>query len=254
MQLQSELYGRLHQNCCLLAKRKDCLRRKQELESRLAEAKYQKREADAALTEYEWGGFRVWLDKVTGKWEDKREELTRTASAAREHLQNLQQEITRLDETLMQLDRQQSEPCSWEDIHAMAGALSDREREQIFCRLAAISAEELALQLEQAKSALQQAQEWARPNNRIDTAPGYTKGIELAKAEDCARSCCLYLQQLEQCGIALEVHVYFQNPTGYIHGTASAFGELDRINSALGAITRTEKQIQELRLQLSQEE
>ena len=248
MTLPSELAQKLYQDCQALHQYRSLRHRKSELEARLPEAKHRKREADVALTEYECGGLGVLLDKLRGPWEDKLERYGREASLARSELDGLCQELSRLEEKLAAL-----QPEEYEMIRAKAMELPENEREIIHHRLAKISGGDLLELLRQAKTALQEAQEWARPNNRIDVAPGYTAGQLLAEAEACARQCHDHLQELEGCGIKLEVHPYFENPTGYIHSVASPFGQLDRINSALGALSRTEKQVQELLMQLSVE-
>lgn len=247
MQYPSEKAKILLENCRKLLAQQRLTRQKRELEAKLPEAKYQKREAEVALTEYECGGFGVWLDKLRGSWEEKHENLRRNASAAQSKLQELQMQAQRLDAELSQLEGTDS----WDSIRQAADTLSPQEREAIFGKLAQICAQSLLENLQEAATALQEAQQWARPNNRIDTAPGYTLGQLLAKAEECARQCGVHLQELEQCGISLERHSYFQNPTGYIHAVATPYGKLDRINGALEAISRTEKQIQELLMQLS---
>ena len=250
MQLPSEQAVQLHENCRKLMTQRSLLEQKRELEVKLSEAKYQKREAEVALTEYECGGFGVWLDKLRGTSEEKHENLRRAASAAQSKLQELQMQAKRLDADLSQLEGTDS----WGKIRQAADTLIPQEREAIFGKLAVICAQSLLSQLQETDTALQEAQEWARPNNRIDVAPGYTAGQRLAEAEDCARQCHARMQEMAMCGITLEVHPYFQNPTGFIHSVASPFGELDRINSALGAVNRTAKEIQQLLSQLSQEE
>lgn len=248
MTLQSELARKLHRDCTEWMQMRNCLRQKKLLEVRLPEAIHQKREADTALAEYEFGGFGVWLDKVTGKWEDKRENLRRAASAAGAQLESLRQELARLEAALGALS-----PREFEKIREEIMELPEPEREILMGFLGRISAGELKEQLAAAKSALLEAQKWARPDIRLEAIPGYTKAQLLTEAENCARECVPLLQEIGDCGIRLEIHAYFQNPSGYIHAVASPYGELDRINSALGVIGRTEKQVEELLLQLTGE-
>ena len=249
MTQRSQEFEKLRGQCELLRQHKLLLRRKAELEEQLPQARFSAREADAALTEYECGGFRPWLDKLSGKWEEKQEELRRSASSARRTLESLTEDLARIGDAL-----KASQVSSHEEIYHGAMNLAPQERELVCHALASVLAGELADALKQAQEALMEAQQWARPNNRIDTAPGYTKGILLAKAEGCAASCREGLEKLNSWGIRLTVHPYFQNPSGYIHGVASPYGELDRINSAMAAIRQTENQIQELFLQLSEVE
>lgn len=245
----SQAFEKLWGQCELLRQHKLLLRRKAELEEQLPQARFSAREADAALTEYECGGFRPWLDKLSGKWEEKQEDLRRSASSARRTLESLTEDLARIGDAL-----KASQVSSYEEIYHDAMDLAPQERELICHALASVLAGELAASLKQAQEALLEAQQWARPNNRIDTAPGYTKGKLLAEAEACAAVCARLLEEIGRCGMAMQVHPYFQNPAGFIHAVATPYGELDRINSAMAAIRQTEKELDALLVQLSQEE
>lgn len=238
----------LQQRCQTLYQRQILLQKKQELEDQLPQAKHEKRESDVALAEYESGGFGVWLDRLRGKWEEKQQTLRRSASAAQSRLQSLQQEIARTNACLAQLPEQTDTP---QNIRTEAEQLPSEQREGILHSLARISAVKLQFSLNRAKHALLEAQKWARPDIRLEAIPGYTKNQLLTEAESCARECEQLLLEIGDCEIPLDIHGYFQNPSGYIHAVASQFGELDRINSALDAIRRTEKLVEELLLQLS---
>lgn len=254
MIMKSELGKLLYQKCQLDFRKQEWQLRKQELQDRLPEAKYVKREADVALTEYECGGLGVWLDKLCGKWEEKRETLTRNAAAAGDCLQNLQRELDLTVAALEEIMAQERKLGFSGNVAEAARQLMPEEQELVLRNAARVCVAGLLPLLNKAQNALEEALEWARPNNRIDAAPGYTKGILLAKAEKCARECADKLKEIVSCGIVIEIHAYFNNPSGYIHGVASQFAELDRINTALGAIRQTEKQISQLQLQLTEEE
>jgi len=254
MALTTELGKQLYRKCQLEQQMQELENRKQFLEQKLPEAKFARREADVALKEYEWGGMRAFLDKLSGKWEDKRETLARNAAAADTVLANLQRDLDMAGEALAQITREWEALAPLGDPVEAVKELDRGEQELILQKAAAIAVSRLIPLLESAEKALEEAQEWARPNNRIDTAPGYTKGKLLAQAEGCARECVRSLQRLCQCGINLEIPAYFENPSGFIHGAASQFAELDRINRALAAIRRTQTQVKELCLQLADEE
>jgi len=254
MAVTTELGVKLYRKCQLELNKQEWENRKQLVESQLPAAKAAKREADVALREYEWGGLRPFLDKLSGKWEDKRETLTREAAAADTQLRNLQRELETAEGKLAQLDAEWEALANLGDPVERAKELDSAEQEVIVQKAAAVCVSRLLPLLETAGKALEEAQEWARPNNRIDTAPGYTKGILLAQAETCARECAVSLRRICECGILLDIHPYFENPSGYIHGVASQFGELDRINRALTAIRSTQAQAKELHLQLTDED
>ena len=254
MAITTQLGKQLYQKCQLDRRKQELELEKLALEEQLPQAKAARREADNALFAYTSGGFRPFLDKLSGKWEDTREDLTRKAAHAQGALQSLQRELEAAEGALKEVDAQLHELGEIPDVVELAQDLEKQEREAVLCKAAWVSAEKLIPLLEMAAAALEEAQEWARPNNRIDTFPGYTKGILLAKAEGYARQCHDCLQQIARCGILLEIHPYFSNPSGYIHGVAAQYAELDRINRALSGIRQTSLQAKELLLQLTDEE
>lgn len=254
MMQKSELARRLLRKCEIALQRQTLMQQKQELDARLPQAKYVKREADTALLSYESGGVTAWLDKLSGKWQDKCDTLRRSAAAAESDLRNLRMELERTDNALAELASQEQMLDIRMDIKEAAKELPAHEREAVLQAAARICALRILAELKGAAEALDKALEWARPNNLIDVAPGYTKEIKLSEAEARARECSACMRELEGYGITMKLHPYFQNPSGYIHGVAAQFAELDRINGALKGIHETEKQVQELMLQLTEEE
>lgn len=250
--LKTEQGKRLYRKCRLAREQQDLELQKQSLKDRLPEAKAAKREADVSLHEYQCGGFRAFLDKLSGKQEEKLDMLTRSAAAASSALDSLQRELERVESSLKKVSEEMDALGEPADVVEQALSLENEEREVILHMAASTAAAKLIPMLETAASALEEAQEWARPNNRIDVAPGYTKGMLLSRAESCARECHESLQRIARCGILLDIHPYFYNPSGYIHGVAAQYAELDRINSALAAIRQTLKQAEELILQLEE--
>lgn len=254
MALTTQLGKQLCKKCQLDMERETLRQRKQALEDALPQAKFDFREASAALVEYEGGGLGIWLDKLSGKWEEKRQTLARRAKASESALHALQRDLAQAEAALEELEAQEQQLAFTGTLREAAQELEPREREVIFRMGARVLTVRLLPLLDTAKNALEEAQEWARPNNRIDTAPGYTKGILLARAEQCARECAQNLLELKDWGIELQGHPYFENPAGFIHGVASQFKELDRINSALKGIYQMQNQVKQLQLQLTEED
>jgi len=254
MALKTQLGKQLYEKCRLEAKLQILQQQKDVIDSQLPHAQYAKREADVARLEYESSGLRAFFDKLSGKWEEKRESLARNAADADTILRNLQRQLEVVAYELAQVKPEWEAVADLGDPVEQAQNLPPEEREIIVHKVAAISVEKLLPLLQKAEKTLEEAQEWARPNNRIDVAPGYTKGILLAKAGNYAKDSAKCLHRIEACGILLEIHPYFENPTGYINGVAAQYAELDRINRALGAIRKTETQARELLLQLTEEE
>lgn len=252
--LKSELGKQLYRKCQLDLRKQELERSKQTVTDQLPQAKADKREADFALHAYECGGFRVFLDKLSGIQEEKQEALVRKAAASDSVLRSLQRELERIDSALEEVRMEYGDLDRNLDVIELAQTLESEEREVLLWKAAGVAASRMLPLLQSAKTSLEEAQEWARPHNRIDVAPGYTKGKLLAEAEACARQCNECLCYIAQCGILLEIHPYFHNPSGYIHGVAAEYAELDRINRALDGIRQTIKQTEELMLQLSEEE
>lgn len=254
MALKTELGKQLYRKCRLEARLQNLEQQKELVDCQLPYAVFAKREADFALMDYESGSLRAFLDKLSGKWEDKREALARNLASAETTLRNLQRQREVVQQDLAEVKSEWEAVAGLGDTVEQAKNLEAEEQEIILQRVAAGSVDRLLPLLEKAEKALEEAQEWARPNNRIDVAPGYTKGNLLAKAGGYAKDCEKCLRRIEECGILLEIHPYFENPAGYINGVAAQYAELDRINRALGAIRKTERQAKELLLQLTEEE
>lgn len=252
--LKTELGKQLYRKCQLEGRKQELEVRKQKLEEQLPEAKAAKREADVALHEYRFGGLGVFFDKLSGKYVEKLETLTRRASAADSALGTLLRSLEAEEAALTEVNGEMDALGNALDIAAQAEALEQEERELILRKTASVMAERLNYLLQKAEAALEEGREWARPNNRIDVAPGYTKGQLLSQAEGCARECGECLGYISRCGILLEIHPYFQNPSGYIHGVAAQYAELDRINRALDGIRQTKRQTEELLLELAEED
>lgn len=228
--------------------------RKQQLDETLPQGKYALRQAEVAVTEYEAFGLKSFFHKLSGKWEDHHEALLRQLSAAKTELSRLKQEQADVDRRMEAVLEEKKPLDDLGDPLAAAQALDADARERITLLEAKLCTKKLIPALEGARSALEIAQEWARPQSRVDVAPGYTKNLYFSLADDCARTCYAQLERIASCGILLDIHPYFTNPTGYIVGVAAQYAQLDRINSALSAIRETQKQARELLVQLPEEE
>jgi len=247
-QLVKELCIRYHLETQLFALEQQLRQLKEELPRQ----KFRQREAKVALLEYESGGLRGFLDKLSGKWEEKREILQREVRAA-------EAELSALTRSLEAATAKQESLCArlaplreLGDMILCAAGLEREEKTYVLQLEAKLCTQKLIPALESNRKALEEAQEWARPNNRIDTAPGYTEGKLLAEAGQQAREAAQLLVRIAECGILLEIHPYFENPAGYISGV-TRYAQLDRINRALAAIRQTERQARELLLQLPED-
>lgn len=252
--MRTELAEKLHQKYQLESELLFLEQRKACLDECLPEAKYALREAKVAAVEYEGFTFRGFLDQLSGKKAEKLEALQRQAAHAQEKLQNLEREQALNQEKINPVLSQLETLRALGDPIDQAYTLEKEERESILLLEAKLATKKLLPALEETEEALQSAREWARPHNRIEAIPGYTKSQLYSQADKGARICYDCLERIARCGILLEIHPYFQNPAGYIVGVAAQYAELDRINSALIAIWDTKTQANELLSQLSDEE
>ena len=218
--------------------------RRQALRDQLPQCRAALRQAKITAVEYEAPGLRGFLDKLAGTREEKLETLRRQVRGAQAELDALERDLAVAD-------------GAWEQLQALgdtlecAQTLDPEERELILGLEAGLAARKLLPALERNYAALEEAQQWARPNNRVEAVPGYNQNVLLSEADGLARECMALLERIAQCGILLEIHPYFTNPAGYISGV-TRFNQLDRIYHALGAILDTQKQLRELLTRLPQ--
>ena len=252
MTQRTEAAERLYRWWELTLEQDNCQRDLDHIKEQLPQAKHQKRETEAALLEYD-GSLKAFFDKCSGKFEEKRERLARNVSSAAAELQSTLLHLERAEGKLEKVRLARQDLGQPEDYPACLDDLAPEERNWVLRKETEVYVNRILPLLHTARESLEQAQEWARPQNRIDVAPGYTEGILLSRAEKSAEDCRECLLDLQRCEIQVEIHPYFENPSGYINGVASQYGKLDRINSALGAIARTEKTIKERSLSWKEE-
>lgn len=209
----------------------------EQLEGRLPELKHGKREAETALLEYESGGIKSFFDKLTGRREERLEQLRRSKAHAENNLEAAQRE---LQDLARNLDRARAELESfreWEMEYAEVIRREDQLQEQLQRLEALLCAKALILTLEGNRKALENAREMAS----ADVAVDYLKNMHYSEADAWAKKSRKHLERIAKCGILLEIHPYFDNPTGYIVGVAAEYGQLDRVNSALKVVRETDR-------------
>lgn len=223
-----------------------------EAQAALAQCKYNLRQAKAAALEYESFGIRSMLDKLTGKWEEKHETLLQEVRRSEAALAAAEGEAVALTGRKEALARELAPMAEQEDYLSCAQALNPEEKEAFLQREARICAEKLLPLLQTTADTLEAAAQWARPNNRVEPGPGYNKGKLLAQADAAADRCAVLLHRIEECGIALGIHPYFEDPVNYICAVTQ-FTQLDRIQLAIRAVENTRYLMQELLCQLPEE-
>lgn len=225
----------------------------EQLQQQLPQCKYRLRQSQEALWSYESFGLKSMLDKLSGKWEEKQGILLRENRAAEAGLHRRQQELeaakARREDVFSRLERLRD----YGDVLEIAASLEEAQREMAIQLEARLCAEKLIPALEENGSTLALAQQWARPHNQPEAVPGQTLGILLSQSDALAKEAMALMERIAQCGIFLDIHPYFTNPTGYIGGV-TRFQQLDRINNALDAIAQTQKQACRLLEQLPEPE
>lgn len=218
----------------------------EEQRSRIPELKCRKREADAACLA-SGGRVQRFLDRLLGKEEGDSEISAQAARDAAAALGTAQRELDFMEEKLSRL-RKEYDDLGEKEV--LASELSAGEKEH-FLRLEASLCAEAALHfLRKAGKELSAAQELAR-NPMMAPGDGRRENTHQANAGALADRCRENLQRILDCGFSFEIHPYIQNPMGYLV-TARQYGELDRLNSAMNGIQKTEASLKKLLLQLAE--
>lgn len=249
-----ELREFLRQRFRLEQKLLDTEQRLEQLRQALPEGKAAKRETAAALLEYESGGLKMLLDKLSGKWQEKQEALSRAAREAANALERTQWELTGAERQAEALRRELEALGSPEERYGAVLAEYPHLREQLQRQKAYLLAKRLIPLLEENDRALKTAQQLARGNVLGELSmEEHNKDIWFARADGLAKECGILLHGIADCGMLPEVHPYFENPAGYIMSVTQN-SRLDRIHHALDALWEAKHQIRELILQLTEEE
>jgi len=208
------------------------VRRTESCQEALAQAKYDLRAAKVALAEY--GGVTALLDKLRGRYEERKESLEQ---ALRTHADTL---AARKRETEELAYEKQTLETKLQAFPGEAVLLTDT---QIHTPALRYYAEKLLACLDDNTQSLNLALQFARPGIGLAEEIRDNRIRSLARADRDAGLCLDLLRRLSELGSDLEIHPYFLNPAGYIMGVAAEFRQLDRLNSALKAVSGTKKAV-----------
>jgi len=220
-----------------------------QLEREVPRHTYELREAKVAQAEYE-GGLRFFLDKLTGKHQEKQEALLKAVREASAALEYSKRQLESAQSALASLEQEARTMPTREELFGKYPEMDYlRRQDALFC------ADRLVRLLRENEKHLLEARDWAE-NRNADFKPlgtQYDKSLALQKGSDCARQISVLLDRIGEDGFVVDVHSYFRNPAGFIAGTARQYGQQDRINYALGAVRTAMGIVQELILQLAEE-
>lgn len=207
-------------------------RRTESCQEGLAQAKYDLRTANIALAEY--SGMSALLDKMRGRYEERKEKLEQ---AVRMHTETLA--ACKREKEELAYEKQTLE-ASLQEFPGEAALLAGK---QVHTPALRYYAEKLLACLDANTESLNLALQWARPNIGLAEEIRDNRIQSLAQADRDAGQCLELLHWLSEFGADQEIHPYFLNPAGYIMGVAAEFKQLDRLNSALKAVSDTKKTI-----------
>ena len=201
--------------------------RKAELKEAVAQGKYSLREARIAQVEY--SGIRAFLDKLSGKYADKEEVLSRTVRKAEAELSAAEQQLKDETQKLSALQEQRAALPPLQQLRTPETRELWAPLEISFC------AEALSPLLSQLGEALTEYRKMLRgelpmlsvsQQQAIATAP-------IAAAEDCQP----WLQRLEAAGADLNPGDFFRSRAGFL----AAAARHNQLNQAAEAAAQTAK-------------
>ena len=212
-------------------------RRQKALKEELREAKFNLRDREEKLLNYQ-GGVRGFLHRLSGKREETEETLTREIRQAQARLEALQRErstleadLNRTREELQQLPdketlRRETEGSVWASLEAK------------FCT------EALSPLLEENRQALLEYRSLMQGNHPEILSPQRQQEI-YAEPNVRAEKCLPYLQRLKQALEILEIPFepgsYYDSPAAFLVAPAAMHNRRDRVNQAIAQVEALQK-------------
>lgn len=225
------------------------LRQRQTLkktEETLRQAKYALRQAQQAEVEY-GGSLRALLDRISGKAEQKKEELTQRIYRAKGRMQNAENLLSSLREDIRDLTAEREALPDWQT----QGKTAEGEEKELWAELEIrLCAQTLLPLLERLEEALEVYRSQLR-GERMGEIVSYQELHERGTGHiGVAESCAPLLQRLTGAltilDRSLEIGGYFDNPAGFIDSAAARHNRIDRVNQALFQTAALKKQIKTL--------
>lgn len=206
----------------------------------LRQVKYDMRCCEEALWNYE-GGIRSFLDKLSGKREEKLEALGREVRKAEAGLDALRREKTGLEAREAELKRLLAALPSSEELRK-GNEMAWASLEAAFC------AEALQPLLEENRKALLDYRSLIQGNHPEILSP-YQQQEICVEPNLRAEKCLPYLQRLKEAreilGNPLEPGSYYDSPAAFLVAPAAIHNRRDRINQALAQVEALQKKLKE---------
>lgn len=213
------------------------------LSEEIPKAKYHLRGRQEALMNYEHGSIRGFLDKVSGKREEKLELLRADIRKAEAALALLQQERESLSSQQTAAEKELASLPGWSELRAQPGD-TGKEAARLEARLCAGILTDL---LDRNLAALTEARGLLR-GERAGEIMSYQEQHRIhAAAEQTGEQCRILLQRMKEALDALDIPFqisgYYRSPTAYTAGAAANFIRLERMGEAMDQVLDTKKQV-----------
>ena len=224
--------------------------------SALRQAKYELREAQQEQVLY-GGSFRRFLDKLSGRQEEKETALRHAVQKAEAKLTAAKSQKELSEKQLSDLKQQQEKSPDWDDLRLQA----EGESLQEWCRLdALLCIEVLSKLLEENHAALIEQRNMMSGAN-VGKIYTYAEQAETYTApEKIGQLCKPYILRmraaLEILEIPFETYSYFQNPATFVNGVIASHNRRDRVNDAMGQVEALQQMLPKIqpRLEIESEE
>jgi len=226
----------------------------EDIKAQLAQAKYDLRQAKAAVLEYE-GSFRSFLDKLSGKQEAKAEKLTRNLRRAEADVSALTRERESLTLRKEQVEAELKVLPSREKFQSA----NDPALSKLLHRLeAGLCLRMLQPELEENYEALLAMRDQLQGRNSARIMSTAEIQAIYSRPDTAGEKCRKLLEQLEadlsKLDIEFQIPDYYSSPSAYINAVASDALRRDRVNLALDQVLDMKKRTAVLAKQLEEEE
>lgn len=252
--MNNTIIDQLQNRCHLETSALRLERRSKEIKEALKQARFQKRACDEKLLLYD-GSFRKFLDRLSGKQEDRQEALCWELNRAEANLNNLLREQDDLDRQLSETRKQLLTLPSM-DILREEAEKDPQARKEFFRLDALFCMETLQPMLEENHAALFELRRLMR-GDRAGEILSIAEQQEIYAAPERRGEACKPLllrlkADLTGLGVSFEPGGYFESPTAFIVSAAAAHNRLDRVNQALDQVEDTQRQLRRLKEQLEE--
>lgn len=216
----------------------------EDVSTRLAQARYDQRQAKAEVLEYE-GSFRAFLDKLSGKQEARAESLNSALRRAEAELSALTREQEALKLRKEQAETELITLPTREEFRA------DPALSALLNRLDAILClKQLMPELEENYAALLAMRDQLQGRNSTRIMSTVEIQDIYSRPDTAGQRCAALIQRLDTAltglGISFQIPDYYRSPSAYINAVASEALRRDRVNLALDQVLDIKKRTAKL--------